>query len=249
MSDLCLLEVRGRVATLTMNRPDARNALSAGVISALHARLDELAGRDDCSICVLTGAGKAFCAGMDLREVTGDPGAPLALLSGLGEVSQKLRALPMVVVAKVNGAAVGGGCGLLAVADIAVTYADCKLGFPEVDIGVCPAVVAPWVIRKIGAGPARRVLLTGGLMSGREAHRIGLVDHCADSIDQFESVTQGLLDRLAQGGPMALRTTKDLLNTLDGSKDAEVIRRGAQLSASVMSTPETQAILRARVGG
>lgn len=248
MTDLARLAFDGRTATLSLNRPDARNALSIDLLAALHARADELAARDDLTVVVVTGEGKAFCAGMDLKAVLASPELPLKLLSSLAEFTIKLRALPQVTVAKVNGAAIGGGCGLACVCDLAITHADSKMGFPEVELGVCPAVVAPWLVKKVGPGVARRILLTGGLMSGQEAHSCGIVNHVVASREELDAVTAALVTRLAGGGPNALRATKQLLNEIDGSLDASLVRRGAELSAKVVSDPATQAILRAKLG-
>lgn len=252
-SDLVTLESAGAVATLTLNRPDARNALSLDLIDALRRRVTELGARPDVSAVVLTGAGKAFCAGMDLKAVASDEGLaagmPLKLLTALAETCLALRALPQVVVARVHGAAIGGGCGLVCVADIALTHADARLGFPEVDMGVCPAVVAPWVVRKIGAGRARAVLLSGGLMSGHEALARGLVNHVAPTVADLDAETGALTAQLARDGPGALRATKALLNDLDGSLDPAPARRGAQISAGVLTTPDAQRRLRERLGG
>lgn len=247
-SDLALLEISGPVARLTLNRPESRNALSLDLLDALHARADELAAREDVTVLVLTGAGKAFCAGMDLKQVINLPGAPQRLLASLAEFTLKLRTLPMVVVGRVNGAAIGGGCGLACVCDFAVTHADSKMGFPEVDLGVCPAVVAPWLVRKVGAGRARRILLGGGVMSGRQAFEAGIVTDVAPSADELDAAVEALVTRLTSGGPHALRATKRLLNELDGSLDAAVLQRGAELSASVVAMPQTQAVLRAKLG-
>ncbi len=249
MSELAQLDIAGSVATLTLNRPDKRNALSIELIAALDARVAELESAGAVKVVVLTGAGKVFCAGMDLKAVLGNPEASPELLGTLGELTLRLRALPAVLVGKVNGAAIGGGCGLTCVCDISITHADAKLGFPEVDLGVCPAVVAPWVVRKIGAGPARRVLLSGGTMDGARAHQIGLVDLLVDTRTQLDAATDDLVQRLSAGGARALAATKSLLNELDGSVDAEVIRRGAKLSAQVLATDEAQAMLRARFSG
>lgn len=249
MSELAQLDIAGPVATLTLNRPDKRNALSIDLIAALDARVAELESAGAVKVVVLTGAGKVFCAGMDLKAVLGNPEASPELLGTLGELTLRLRALPAVLVGKVNGAAIGGGCGLTCVCDISITHADAKLGFPEVDLGVCPAVVAPWVVRKIGAGPARRVLLSGGTMDGARAHQIGLVDQLVDTRTQLDAATDDLVQRLSAGGARALAATKSLLNELDGSVDAEVIRRGAKLSAQVLATDEAQAMLRARFSG
>ncbi len=173
------LEITPPTATITLLRPDARNALSIELLGALHLRAAELEGRRDITVLTITGAGKSFCAGMDLKAVLDNPGMPERLLRLLAEFTLKLRALPMLTVAKVNGAAIGGGCGLACVCDFTVTHADSKMGFPEVDLGVCPAVVAPWLVKRVGAGRARKILLSGGLMTGREAFECGLLgDGC-----------------------------------------------------------------------
>lgn len=253
MADPVTLQFSGMIATLALNRPEARNAMSIPMLEAMHARADELVARPDILVLVLTGSGKAFCAGMDLKAVASPEGLaaglPLRLLTLLADFTVKLRRLPQVVVARVNGAAIGGGCGLACVADVAITHSDSKMGFPEVDLGVCPAVVAPWLVRKIGAGPARRVLLSGGLMTGHQAFEIGIADHVVPALADLDKATADLAARLATGGPEALRATKSLLNELDGSNDAGVVRRGAELSARVLSTPEAQAVLRAKLGG
>lgn len=246
-TSLATLSIHGPIATLSLNRPDARNALSISLLADLRARVDELVGRSDVTVVVLTGAGKAFCAGMDLKAVLDNHELALRLLSSLADLTIAIRSLPQVTLAKVNGAAIGGGCGLATVTDLCVTHADSKMGFPEVDLGVCPAVVAPWLVRKIGAGRARAVLLKGGLMSGTEAHDDGIVDHVVPTIAELESFTTALAQRLAAGGPQALRATKGLLNTIDGSLDREIVRRGAQLSASVLSTHDAQERLRAKL--
>jgi len=252
MANLVELSTIGPSATLTLNRPEQRNALSVDLLAALHERLDELRARaetgDGPRVVILSGAGKAFCAGMDLKQVLGEPGAPLRLLTLLADACLKLRALPAVTIAAVNGAAIGGGCGLSTVCDFAITHADSKMGFPEVDLGVCPAVVAPWLVRKIGAGRARAMLLRGGLMSGREALAAGLVSECVESREGLESAVQSMAERLAAGGPKALAATKRLLNEIDGSTDSELARKSAKVSADVLAMPEAQEMLRAKLG-
>jgi enoyl-CoA hydratase/carnithine racemase len=245
---LSTLSIAGRVATLTLRREGARNALSLDLLRDLHARVDELARDADATVCVLTGAGRAFCAGMDLKAVLDDERAAGTLLRSLADLCLKIRALPVVTVASVNGAAIGGGCGLACVADIAITHADSKMGFPEVDLGVCPAVVAPALVRKIGAGRARRVLLMGGLMSGQQAFECGIVDQVVPTLAELQGATEALAQRLAQGGPNALRATKSLLNQIDGSLDADMLHHGADLSARVVSSPETREMLRSKLG-
>jgi enoyl-CoA hydratase/carnithine racemase len=246
MTDLAPLSVSGNVASLTLNRPEARNSLSIELLDELLIRVEDLQEMD-ATVLVVTGAGKAFCAGMDLKAVLGDPSAPPKLLGLLADFLLALRSLPMVVVGKVNGAAIGGGCGLATVCDIAVTHADAKLGFPEVDLGVCPAVVAPWLVRKVGAGRARQILLSGGVMSGERAGELGIVNAVVAKREELDGAVEKIVERLATGGPHAIRATKALLNELDGSLDAAMSQRGAELSASVLSTPEAQAMLRAKL--
>lgn len=253
---LATLSVDGPIARLTLNRPEARNALSPELLAALHARVDELAGRTTPSpertdsgphVLAITGAGKAFCAGMDLKAVLGNHETSRRLLLSLAELTFKLRRLPMVSVAVVNGPAIGGGCGLATVCDLALTFSENKMGFPEVDLGVCPAVVAPWLVRKIGPGRAREVLLTGGLITGARAHELGIVTTCVPTHPDLASAAEALIARLASGSAEALRATKGLLNELDASNDWNVLELAANLSADVLNTPETQAMLAAKL--
>jgi len=245
---LATLTIDGPLATLTLNRPEQRNALSIDLLEALHARVDELAARTDVTAAIVTGAGKAFCAGMDLKQVLGSPELAQALLGSLAELTYKLRTLPCVTLAVVHGAAIGGGCGLTTVCDLSITHAESKMGFPEVDLGVCPAVVGPWLCKKIGVSAARRVLLSGGLMSGLEAHREGIVTMVAGTREELDVEAAKVAARLATGAPGALRATKALMNEIDGSLDREVLMRAARLSADVLNMPQTQAMLRSKLG-
>jgi len=247
MSELVLLDYEDRIATIRLNRPESRNAMSIAFLEVFHARIAELEKTDRATVLVITGEGKAFCAGMDLKAVLDDPDAPPQLLGSLADLTLRIRRLPMAVIAKVNGAAIGGGCGLTCVCDFCVTHADAKLGFPEVDLGVCPAVVAPWLVRKVGAGRARSILLRGGLMSGHEAHSWGIVSHLADQRQDLDELTAKLVHTLSKAGPDALRATKSLLNELDGSLDETIARRGAELSAQVLATPDARASLREKL--
>lgn len=249
---LATLQIEDAVARLTLRRPEQRNALSVDLIGALRERVAELAAAggapDAPKVLVVAGEGRAFCAGMDLKAVLGDPEAPAALLGSLAELTLEIRALPMVTIAKVAGAAIGGGCGLTCVCDLSLTHDDAKVGFPEVDLSVCPAVVAPWVVRKVGAGRARQILLRGGLLSGAEGAGLGLMDRSLPTREALDEAVEELARRIAGGGRLALSATKRLLNELDGSDDAAVVRKGAALSSRVVASEEAQAALRAKFG-
>lgn len=247
MPPLATLAIEGRIARLTLNRPEKRNALSVELIAALHERVDELARHEEVAACVVAGAGPTFCAGMDLKAVLTEPGAAGRLLSGLAELTIRVRRLPMVTIARVSGAAIGGGCGLACVCDISVTHPDSKMGYPEVDLGVCPAVVAPWLVQTVGAGAARRILLQGGTMSGLRAFEIGMVAHCVP-IEELDTRVDEIASRIAGAGVNALRATKSLLNDLDGADIPEMVRKGASLSARIVEGDEARGMLARKLG-
>jgi enoyl-CoA hydratase/carnithine racemase len=131
----------------------------------------------------------------------------------------------------------------MVVTDFAITHPEAKVGYPEVDLGVCPAVVAPWLIKKIGAGRARAMLLAGGTMNGREGFAAGLASHLVDK-DQLEAATQELAAKLVKGGPHAMAVTKHWLNELDGSLEEAPYDKAAELSAKVIAGEEAQTRLR-----
>jgi methylglutaconyl-CoA hydratase len=245
MSDrLATAEIANGVATVTMHRPEARNALSFELIEALGEAVGQVEGDSSVRVMTLAGEGKAFCAGMDLRGVINDPKKMAGMLLKLSQVSRRIRRLPIPTIARVQGAAVGGGCGLMVVTDFAVTHPESKIGYPEVSLGVCPAVVAPWLMKKIGPGRARAMLLAGGTISGAEGYDIGLATHLV-AHDRLESQTLELARTLATGGPHALAVTKRWINELDGSLEDAVFDKAATLSAEVIAGPEAQTRLRA----
>ncbi len=243
-SDLVRLSIADGVATLTLNRPEARNALSLPLIQAMGEGVRRVAADESVRVLIVGGEGKVFCAGMDLKAVANDPVAMGEMLRELSRVTRSLRRLPIPTIARVQGAAVGGGCGIMVVCDFAVTHAESKVGYPEVDLGVCPAVVAPWLIRKIGAGRARAMLLAGGTMSGKEGFDAGLATHLCE-LDTLDETARSIAKRLVAGGPKALAATKAWLNELDGSNEDAVLDKAAEISATIIAGDEAQGRLRA----
>ncbi len=244
MSELVRLEVQDSIAILTLNRPEARNALSAELIDALNGAIERIERDVTVRVMILAGEGKSFCAGMDLKGVLDDAAKMGGMLRGLSQAMRKIRRLAIPTIARVQGAAVGGGCGLMVVTDFAFTHPDAKVGYPEVDLGVCPAVVAPWLVRKIGAGPARAMLLAGGTVSGQAGYQAHLATHLVDR-DQLEVSAMDFAKKLARGGQHAMTVTKQWLNELDGSCEEDVFDRAAEISAEVIAGPEAQQRLRA----
>ena len=231
------------IVTLTLNRPGKRNALTTKMIDAIHTGLDEIEKNKTMRAFVLAGEGRSFCSGMDLRGVLEDAKAMGSMLQGLSKVAQRIRSLPVPTIARVQGAAVGGGCGLMVVCDFAFTHPDSKVGYPEVDLGVCPAVVAPWLMKKIGPGKARAMLLAGGTITGQQGFEAGLVTHLCE-LDDLMQATEKFATNLARGGKEAMAVTKKWLNELDGSLDGEVLKKAADLSAKVIKGKEAQSRLR-----
>ncbi len=236
-AELVLVTADDGIATVTLNRPEARNALSLELIRALGAAVQRVAAQPSLRVVILTGAGKSFCAGMDLKAVASDAVAMGEMLRELSRVSRAVRRLPVPTIARVQGAAIGGGCGLMVVCDFSVTHPECKVGYPEVDLGVCPAVVAPWLIKRIGAGRARAMLLAGGTMSGQQGFDVGLATHLCERA-ALDETARALATRLATGGPKALAATKHWLNELDGSNEDGVLDKAAEISAAIIAREE-----------
>ena len=231
------------ITTMTLNRPSKRNALSLELIEAMYEKLEEVERDKEMRVFVLAGEGRSFCAGMDLKGVIDDPVKMKQMLRRLSEATKRIRSLPVPTIATVQGAAVGGGCGLMVVCDFAFTHPEAKVGYPEVDLGVCPAVVAPWLIKKLGAGKARAMLLAGGTMSGEQGFQAGLATHLCEQDALLDSVDSFAMN-LARGGKEAMATTKKWLNELDGSLDDDVLRRAADLSAEIIAGEEAQSRLK-----
>ncbi|MGL6095494.1 MAG: enoyl-CoA hydratase/isomerase family protein [Fimbriiglobus sp.] len=213
MTDLVLYSHMEPAALLTLNRPDKRNALSRELIAAL-ADAFRRAADDPAARCViLTGAGPAFCAGMDLDEVrtTTDADAVLADARTLSALVEQIFTFPKPTIAAVNGAAIAGGCGLVTVCDLAVTVPTAKYGYPEVRRGLVAAMVMPHLLRHVGERAARWLLLTGELIDGVDAQQIGLVN----AVRSPETLLPAAIlsaTAIAAGGPAALTATKSLLS-------------------------------------
>src|SRR5215471_19380150 len=164
----------GPVATLTLNRPEKRNAISYELIEELHHALDEV-HKSESHILILTGAGGAFCSGMDLdnlREITRH--TEEENLADSGRMAHMFRALhdfPKITIAAVNGAALAGGCGLATLCDFTLASSTAKFGYTEVRIGFIPAIVSAFLLRQVGEKRALDLLLTGRIISAEEAHR------------------------------------------------------------------------------
>lgn len=202
------------VVRLTLNRPDIRNAFDGVLISDLTICLDELAADKAIRALVLTGAGAAFSAGAELNWMrsSGEQGDHENFQDALrlAGVMHRLDTMPMPTIARVNGAAMGGGVGLTACCDMAVAAEDALFALSEVKLGIIPGAISPYVLRAIGPRNARRYFLTGERFDAETAFRIGLVHEVAPKGALDAGVDQ-LLAELLSAGPKAVRAAKDLI--------------------------------------
>lgn len=216
------VDARG-VASVTLARPERRNAFDAeliGEIVGALARIDL-----DARAVVLRSEGDAFCAGADLNWMKSmvDFGLEqnLADSRALAEMFRALDDLPMPLVARVQGAAIGGGAGLVAVADIAVASTEAAFGFTEVRLGIIPAVVSPYVVRKIGRAHATALFVSGVRFDAARALEIGLVE-AVESPEELDAKVELYVDAIVAGGPHAVNAAKRIVREVAGRPVSEV---------------------------
>src|ERR1700724_1758844 len=204
----------GGVATITLNRPEKRNAISFELIDDLPRAFDEVA-KSEALVVIVTGAGKAFSSGMDLDNLKALLGrSPEQNLQDSQTMVQLFRSLyefPKVTIAAVNGAAIAGGTGLALLCDFALAVPEAKFGYTEVRIGFVPAIVSTFLLRQVGEKHARDLLLTGRIIGAEEAHRIGLINEIV-SAEKLSERARALASQLMENSPASLWRTKRLLS-------------------------------------
>ncbi len=233
------------VATVRLNRPDVHNAFNEELIAALHRAFDEL-GRDEAvRVVILRGRGANFCAGADLdwmrRAADFGPEENRRDAEKLSEMLHALNSLPKPVVALVQGAAVGGGVGLVACADIVVAVRDARFAFTEVRLGLTPATISPYVIAKIGESAARRYFLTGERFDAVAAHAMGLVHELVGGIEDLDTAAARITEALLAAPPGALAATKALIAAVKGRPiDAALRSETARIIAERRESDEAR---------
>ncbi len=221
-----LVDVQDGVASVTLNRPDVRNALSATLIRELEQALAKLEADPAARVIVLSGAGdKAFCAGADLKGV-GDRGTTLQARESFGGLARILEAMARMrtpVIAKVHGFALAGGCGLAAGCDIVVAADDAVFGLPEIKIGLLPLIVMAPILRSVGRKRGMLMILSGEQVSAREAYEMGLVSRLVPRADLSPAV-DALARVLAGFSPTALGLAKEAAATVAGMEYGASLR-------------------------
>lgn len=238
---LCNSDARG-VTTLTLHRPARRNALNTDLMAALNTLLRDLAEEPATRVVVLSGSGQVFCSGADLASiqqlVAAGEAANRADAAELAKLMYQLYTFPKPTLARVNGAAWGGGIGLIACCDTAIATTAATFTFSEVRLGLVAAVIAPYVLAAIGPRQARHFLLSGERFSSQQAMAMGLVHEVSTAADLDTSVERQLT-RLLQGEPHAQAETKRLLLRMTES-DRDLLLQTAELTARVRATSAAQ---------
>lgn len=236
------------VLTLTLDRPDKRNALNASLIGALNGELDRAELDGDVRVVALRGAGKDFCAGADLDELLVSASLPPETNERhalrLGRIFTRIRELPKPVVAVVHGRALAGGAGLATGCDLVLAAESAQFGYPEIQRGFVPAMVMVILVRLTGERRAFDLVATGRILSAREALEAGLVSRVLTD-DGFDAAAASILQQLAGSSTSALALTKRLLYELDGKNFADGIALGARVNALARVHPDFQTAIAA----
>jgi len=239
------------VLTLTLNRPEKRNALNAAMIGALHGELERADLDPEVRLVAIRGAGKDFCAGADLEELlasaTKDPAENEADARRLGEIFVAMRALPKPVVGIVHGRALAGGAGLATACDLLLMAGSAQIGYPEIQRGFVPAMVMTVLRRLVGERLAFDLVATGRVLSAEQAVQVGLASRVVPD-PELDAAAEALLAQLATTSASALALTKRLLYQLDGMNYPDGIALGARVNAMARAHPDFRDAISAFLG-
>ncbi len=243
-----LTERDGPILRITLNRPEIRNAFDEEVIASLTAAVSDAAQDQRLRAVVLAGAGKAFCAGADVawmsKAIAYSLRENLSDAEDLARMLERLDTLPVPVIARIQGAALGGGVGLAAVCDIAIAAEDAVFALSEVKLGILPAVIAPYVLRKIGVSAARELFSTGSRFGAARAKEIGLVHEVVPAAELDAAVANRVREILS-AGPRAVARAKALIREIAGAHPNDVIGLTTNTIAAQRVSDEGQEGLRA----
>src|SRR5262245_26862018 len=242
------IEISGPVVRITLNRPEVRNAFNEELIAELTAWAESIEVGGPTRVAVLAGAGKMLCAGADLtwmsRRVAYTRDENVRDARAMARMFEALDNLPIPLIGRVHGAALGGGVGLAAVCDIVVAAEDAAFGFTEVKLGILPAVISPYAIGKIGVSAARELFLTGARFSAARALTLGLV-HAVVPADALDATVQQYVRELLTAAPQAIARAKALIPQVTGRAPADVRDITSRAIAEQRVSPEGQEGLRA----
>ncbi|WP_010488801.1 enoyl-CoA hydratase/isomerase family protein [Pseudomonas sp. S9] len=252
-----LVNLEQGVLTVTLNRPESRNAMSLSMVEELTQVFSQLNQDRQVRAVVLRGAGGHFCAGGDIKDMANARAVGIdayrELNRAFGSMLEQAQRLPQVVIALLEGAVLGGGFGLACVSDVAIAADDAKFGLPETTLGILPAQIAPFVAKRIGLTQARRLALTAARFSGQEAARLGLVHFSEASAAAIEQRLDETLAQIKRCAPQANAATKALLLDTELQPLGQLLDDAAQSFANAVLSPEgiegTMAFVQKRTPG
>ena len=241
MPERLLTDLAGGVLTVTLNRPDKRNAIDTAMIEELHGMLDRAELDQHVRAVALRGAGKDFCAGMDLDELLASAGKTTEenYQSALrfGDIYVRMRALPKPVVAVVHGRVLAGGMGLATGCDMILAHPDATFGYPEIQRGFVPAIVISMLRRLVGEKVGFDLVGTGRQLKADEAERLGVVSRVLTR-DGFEQEAAEVLKGMASASATAMALTKRQFYEVEGKAFPNAVELGARVNALARSTPD-----------
>jgi methylglutaconyl-CoA hydratase len=236
------VEREGAVARVWLDRPERRNAFNAELIAAISETFAVLAADEALRAVVIAGRGAAFCAGGDLEWMRASGQLPyernLADAELAAAMFSAVESCPVPVLARVHGAAVGGGTGLACCCDVVLARADARFGFTEVRLGLVPATIAPFALARIGRSQARALFVTGETFGAERAHAIGLVHEVHADDTSLDAAVERALAAIMRGGPEAVRAAKALLVDMRDGDPAPQSRRAAEAIAARRASDE-----------
>jgi len=247
--DTLALQLDQGVLHITLNRPESRNAMSLLMVQELRELVDQARGDEAIRALVLRGAGGHFCAGGDIRDMANARSQPVdddhddpfyTLNRAFGHLLTEVEQSPQTVVAVLEGAVMGGGFGLACVADVTLTHTEARFALPETSLGIPPAQIAPFVVRRIGLTQARRLALLGARFRGQEALSLGMAQYLAEDTDQLEQQLGSILEQIRLCAPGASRVTKALLLRVGQVPMEELLDDAAQDFAAAIRSEEGQ---------
>ena len=240
MYSTLLLDISGQIAGITLNRPDKRNAVSATMIAELQTALDEVE-KSHARVGIITGAGKAFCAGMDLEMLAAisqqSPAENQEDSRRMAKMLRRLWSFPRPLIAAVNGAALAGGCGIATLCDFTLATPEAKFGYTEVKIGFLPAIVSVFLTRQIGEKKARDLLLTGRIVEAAEAKELGLVNEIVPA-ENLLARAKELAEVLIAASPGSLSRAKRLMTSAAATAVDHDLERAILENARIRCTPD-----------
>jgi methylglutaconyl-CoA hydratase len=241
LTQLVLTSLDAGIFSITLNRAPKRNALSAEMIELLHRALEQADMDADARVVLIRGAGKDFCAGVDLDELLASADRTMqeneASALRLGQIFERIRALPKPVMSLVQGRALAGGAGLATACDLLLAAAGAEIGYPEIQRGFVPAMVTTLLRRMVGEKMALDLILTGRVLTADEALAAGLVTRVVPD-RELEGEGLELAGRLAGSSASALALSKRLFYETEGKSFAESIGLGARVNAVARGTPD-----------